>query len=211
MMIAMRESPGRSIMGVVSTAILVASFTISCSSSSTPTNGSPTGTTINGTLGGAPFVVADVLLIHPQHWKSADSGSIAVLVSDTPNLCAQITSGKTTAPGRMLGVVLEQRGADGAIVMPTPGTFMSKGQGTPSSRYGDVFGDSVDAKCAFNKFFTTSVQIGLSTVGAAGTSVGGTVSATLDSGDSLSGTFSAATTCDETAVDAWLNASPKCG
>jgi hypothetical protein len=69
----------------------------------------------------------------------------------------------------------------------------------------------VDAKCAFNKFSTTNVQIDVTSVGTGGASMSGTVSATLDSGDSLSGTFSASSTCDEAAVDAWLNASPKCG
>jgi hypothetical protein len=136
---------------------------------------------------------------------------MAVLISDTPNLCAQIKAGKTTAPGRMLVILLEQRGADGSIVTPTPGTFTSKVQGTPSSRFGDVFGDAVDAKCAFSKFSTTSVQISVATVGPADASVSGTISATFDSGDSLSGTFSATSTCDEAAVDTWLNANPKCG
>jgi hypothetical protein len=105
MMSAMRESPGSSIMGMVATAMLAAFFAISCSSSSPPTGVAPTGTQIDGKLGGTPFVVADVLLIHPQAWKGAASGATAVLISDTPNLCAQITSGKSTAPARMLIVL----------------------------------------------------------------------------------------------------------
>jgi hypothetical protein len=108
-------------------------------------------------------------------------------------------------------ILLEQRGTDGAIVVPTPGSFTSSGQGTPSSRYGDVFGGSVDAKCAFSKFSSTSMTIDVGTVGAAGASVSGTISATFDNGNSLSGSFSASATCDEAAVDAWLNANPKCG
>jgi hypothetical protein len=109
----------------------------------------------------SPFVGRDTLLIHPQYWKSADPGSSAILISDTPNLCAQITSGKTTAPGRLVIVSLQENGADGSVVDLTVGQFVTQGQGSPSSRYGEVFLSGVDAQCGFNKLFSdqSSIQV----------------------------------------------------
>jgi hypothetical protein len=161
-----------------------------------------------GTLFGSAFVIRDALLVHPQSWKSAAPGSTALLFSDTAGLCAQITSGKTTAPGRLLIVRLEQRDASAAVVALTPGTFTRSGEGTPSSRFADVYGSAVDANCVFSKAFAGTVQ---AIVTAAGATLDGSLDAHLTNGDAQTGAFSVSATCDETAVDAWLNKSPTCG
>src|ERR1700733_1658209 len=56
-------------------------------SPSHPGKPNPTGTVFH-----EPFVARDTLLVHPQSWKSASRGSTAILMSSTPDLCAQITS-----------------------------------------------------------------------------------------------------------------------
>jgi hypothetical protein len=119
-----------------------------------------------GTLFGTSFVPKDALLVHPQSWKSAEPGSTALLLSDTPDFCAQITSGKTTAPGRFLIVLLEQTDANGAVVPVTPGTFTRASSGSTNAK---------------------------------------------DGGDAQTGNFSVSSTCDQTAVDKYLNANPVCG
>jgi hypothetical protein len=181
---------------------------LACSSS---TSGSaPLGAAINGTLGGSAFSVADALVLHPQHWKSAAAGSTAVLLSDTPNVCAQITAGKTPAPGRIVLVRLEQRGADGAITALSAGSFDGTGEGQPSSRFADVYGSAVDAACHLTKFFQNREVISVTQVDSGSTPIAGSIDVTFDSGDSLKGSFSVSATCDETAVDAWLNGSARC-
>ncbi len=107
---------------------------LGCGGSATPS----ASTKFDGTIFSAPFIARDVLLAHPQNWKSAAAGSTAILISDTPDLCAQITSAKTTAPGRLLAVRLEQRDCIGGIVPITAGTFTRQGEGAPSSRFGDA-------------------------------------------------------------------------
>src|SRR4051812_28681627 len=64
--------------------------------------------TITGTVGGGPFLVGDVLLVHPLTWKSGIAGEAVILISSTPRLCDQILSGRTTAPGKFLIVGVEQ-------------------------------------------------------------------------------------------------------
>ena len=162
----------------------------------------------SGTLFGSAFVIRDALLVHPQSWKSAAAGSTALLFSDTAGLCAQITSRKTTAPGRLLIVRLEQRDSSGAIVALTAGAFTRTGEGAASSRFSEVYGSAVDASCAFSKAFADTVQV---SVTAAGATLAGSLDAHLTNGDAQSGAFSVSATCDETAVDAWLNSSPTCG
>lgn len=177
---------------------------VACGGSSHGSNGSvPTGT-----LFGSAFVIQDALLVHPQSWKSAAPGSTALLFSDTRGLCAQITSGKTTAPGRLLIVRLEQRDSSGAIVALTPGTFTRTGQGTASSRFADVYGSAVDAACTFSKAFAGTVQV---TVTAAGATLAGSLDSHLTNGDAQTGSFSVSASCDETAVDTYLNSNPTCG
>lgn len=178
-----------------------------CGGSSQGSN-SPIGSVPGGTLFGTTFVVRDSLLVHPLSWKAAASGSTALLFSDTPGLCAQIASGKTTAPGRLLIVRLEQRDSSGAIVALTPGSFTRAGEGAPSSRFADVYGTGVDASCVLSKAFADTVQ---ATVTAAGATLTGSLDAHLTDGDAQTGAFSVSATCDETAVDAWLNKSPSCG
>lgn len=173
------------------------------------TQASPSGFSApGGTLFGTAFVGRDALVVHPQTWKSGAAGSTALLLSDTPNLCAQITSNKTTAPGRLLIVRLEQRDASGAVVAVTPGTFTRSGEGTPSSRFADVYGGAVDSACSFSKASAGTVSV---TVTDAGTSLGGSLDSHLTNGDAQQGAFSVSATCDETAVDKYLNANPVCG
>jgi hypothetical protein len=192
----------RALLIVVSAALLQAA----CGGSSTP----GPATVVTGTPFGQPFTVHDALLVHPQQWKSAAAGSTAILVSDTPDLCAQITSGKTTAPGRLLILRLEQRDAGGAITAITPGTFVDQGEGA-ASRFGQVYGDAVDAACAFAKLSTDQVQIDVTSVGSGGAPLTGTFGARdTSSGGSIGGSFSVSSGCDETAVDAYLNRNPTC-
>ncbi len=176
---------------------VVALLQVACGGSATPTRSAQ----FEGTIFGASFAVRDVLLVHPQTWKSASAGSTAVLISDTPGLCAQITSGKTTAPGRLLAVRLEQ---------PEPvttGTFGTAG----ASHYGDVYASSVDAACSFDKLFTDAVEIDITSAGDAGATLSGSITAHYTDGESLTGQFSASSGCDETAVDTYLNRNPTCG
>jgi hypothetical protein len=165
---------------------------------------------ITGTLFGHSFEVADVVLAHPMSWKSAAEGSTAVLISDTTGLCDQIVAGKRSAPGRSLLIRLEQRGDDGAIVPIEPGDFSPTDEGAASSRYGDVYADAVDDECGFTKGFTNQVAIDVTSVGDDAASVEGSVTAHYTNGDVISGTFAASSTCDEEAVDRYLNAAPAC-
>lgn len=151
--------------------------------------------TITGTVGGGAFRVGDVLLVHPQTWASGIKGQTAILISSTPRLCDQIVSGKTTAPGKFLIISLEQ-------VPLAPGTFT-----TTTSPRGDVYFSAVDARCAFSKEFTDRVQIDVSQVGPP---VAGTFTAHYQNGDAISAVFSASASCDEPAVDTYLNRSPTC-
>jgi len=169
------------------------------------------GTTLTGNAFGTTFVARDVLLAHPQSWKSAAAGSTAILVSDTPDLCAQIGSGKTTAPGRLIVVSLEEHAADGAITDLSVGSFVVDGQGSPSSRYGELFLSRVDAKCQFDKLFTDQSSIQVTQVGSNSAPVTVSVDVHLTSGESLAGSISATAGCDEAAVDRYLNTSPQCG
>lgn len=151
--------------------------------------------TITGTIGGGAFPVRDVLLVHPQTWASGIKGETAILISSTPRLCDQITSGKTTAPGKFLVISLEQ-------VPLATGTFS-----TTTSPRGDVYFDQVDAQCKFTKDFTDQIQIDVSQVGPP---VVGTFTAHYQSGDAITAVFSASASCDEVAVDTYLNRSPTC-
>jgi hypothetical protein len=184
-------------------AVVVALSQVACGGSATPAR----TTQLGGTIFGAPFSARDVLLVHPQTWKSASPGSTAILISDTPDLCTQITSGKTTAPGRLLAVRLEQSDGSGAVVQVTTGTFT--GTGT-ASRYGDVYASSVDAACQFDKLFTDAVEIDITSVDDAGATLSGSITAHYTDGESLTGHFSASSSCDETAVDTYLNRNPTC-
>jgi hypothetical protein len=195
------------------TATLISLFVLGCSSNSS--DGTPSGNVtqqgLSGTAFGTPFVGRDTLLIHPQHWKSADPGSSAIVISDTTNLCAQITSGKTTAPGRLVIVSLQENGADGSVVDLTVGQFVTQGQGSPSSRYGEVFLSGVDAQCGFNKLFSDQSSIQVTSVGPKSGPVSASIDVHFTSGDALQGSVSASTGCDEAAVDEYLNDNPKCG
>lgn len=151
--------------------------------------------TITGAVGGGTFPVRDVLLVHPQTWKSGLKGETAILISSTPRLCDQITSGKTTAPGKLLIISLEQ-------VQLATGTFS-----TTTSPRGDVYFSAVDAQCAFSKEFTDQVQINVSQVGPP---VAGTFTAHYQNGDAITAVFSASASCDEAAVDFYLNRNPTC-
>lgn len=151
--------------------------------------------TITGTVGGGTFRVGDVLLVHPQTWKSGIKGQAAILISSTPRLCDQIVSGLTTAPGKLLIISLEQ-------VPLATGTFS-----TTTSPRGDVYFSAVDARCAFAKEDTDQVQIDVSQVGPP---VVGTFTAHYPNGDTISGAFSASASCDEPAVDLYLNRNPTC-
>ena len=193
-------------------AISIGLFVVGCGSSS---DGGPAGNPaqqgLSGTAFGTPFVGRDTLLIHPQTWKSADAGSTAILISDTPNLCAQITSGKTTAPGRLAIVSLQESGADGSVVDLDVGQFVTEGQGTPSSRYGEVFLSGVDARCGFNKLSSTQSSIQVTSVGPNSSPVSASINVHFTSGDALQGIVSASAGCGEAAVDEYLNGTPKCG
>jgi hypothetical protein len=166
---------------------------------------------LSGTAFGQPFAGRDTLLIHPQNWKSAATGSTAILISDTPNLCQQITSGKTTAPGRLLIVSLEEHGADGSVVDLDTGQFVTQGQGTPSSRYGEAFLSAVDAQCNFDKLFSDQSSIQVTSVGSKSSPVSVSINVHFTSGDALQGSISASTGCDEATVDEYLNGNPTCG
>jgi hypothetical protein len=151
--------------------------------------------TITGTVSGGAFRVGDVLLVHPQTWKSGIQGETAILISSTPRLCDQIVSGKTTAPGELLIISLEQ-------VPLATGSFT-----TTSSPRGDVYFSAVDARCAFSKESTDQVQIDVSQVGPP---VAGTFTAHYQNGDAITAVFSASASCDEVAVDTYLNRNPTC-
>ena len=166
---------------------------------------------LTGTAFGQPFAARDTLLIHPQTWKSADSGSTAILISDTPNLCVQITSRKMSAPGRLVIVSLQENGADGSVVDLDVGQFVTTGQGTPSSRYGEVFLSEVNAQCGFGKLFSDQSSIQITSVGPQSTPVSVSIDVHFTSGDALQGSISASVGCDEAAVDKYLNGNPTCG
>jgi len=185
-------------------------FGCASSAGSAPDNSVQNG--LSGTAFGQPFTVRDTLLVHPQSWKSASApGSTAILLTDTPNLCAQITSRKTTAPGRLVIVALEQSAADGSLVYLDPGQFTDQGQGTPLSHYGEVFLGDVDVQCHYSKLFTDQSSIQVTAAGPKSSPVSLTLDVHFTSGDSLKGSISATTECDETAVDTYLNSSPICG
>lgn len=190
---------------------LVGCFAIGCGNSHDET---PVGTSmepgLTGTAFGEPFVGRDTLLVHPQRWKSADAGSTAILISDTADLCAQITSGKTTAPGRLAIISLQENGADGSVVDLSAGQFEARGQGTPSSRFGDVFLSKVDAQCGFDKLATDRSSIQVTAVGEKSSPVSASIDVHFTNGDALRGSISASVGCDEVAVDEYLNHSPKC-
>jgi hypothetical protein len=190
-------------------------FALGCGSTSGGGGGGSGGNStqqgLTGTAFGQPFVARDTLLIHPQTWKSADAGSTAILISDTPTLCGQITSGKATAPGRLVIISLQENGADGSVVDLNVGQFVTQGQGTPSSQYGEVFLSEVDAQCGFNKLFSDQSSIQVTSVGPKSSPVTASVDVHFTSGDALEGSVSASVGCDETAVDEYLNGSPKCG
>jgi hypothetical protein len=167
------------------------------------------GANVTGTVYGTPFVARDALLV-------VDAGSPVILVSDTPNLCQQITSGKTTAPGRLLLIMMQQRDSTGAITAVTPGSFVDQGQGTPSSRYGSVFARVIDPACDFKNLYPTKAAIEVTSVGSGGAEMVGSFTAEYTSGgsiiqnESISGTFSLSTGCDETAVSTYLGRDPTC-
>lgn len=189
---------------------LLGSLAFGCSSSSTPA-GNTAQPGVTGTAFGQAFTARDTLLVHPVNWKSADAGSTAILLSDTPNLCKQITSSTTTAPGRLVIVSLEKTGADGAVVDLGPGQFVAQGQGTPSSSYGEVFVSGVDVQCRFDKLFSDQSSIQVTAVGPQSNPVTVSIDVHFTSGDSLHGIVSAATGCDEALRDKYLNGSWKCG
>jgi hypothetical protein len=195
----------------VAVTTFVGLFALGCGNRS---DGSPVGTStqpgLTGTAFGQPFVGRDTLLIHPQTWKSADAGSTAILISDTPNLCAQITSSKTTAPGRLAIISLQQNGADGSVVDLSEGQFEAQGQGTPSSRFGEVFLSGVDAQCGFDKLSADQSSIQVTAVGQKSSPVSASIDVHFTSGDALQGSISASAGCDEAAVDEYLNHNPKC-
>jgi hypothetical protein len=164
-----------------------------------------------GTTFGKPFEVRDALLVHPQSWKSADAGSTAVLLSDTPGLCNQITSSKTTAPGSVVIISLQENAADGSVVDLEVGSFVTQGQGTVSAKYGEVFVSGVDAQCGFSKLSSDQSSIRVTAVGPGSRPVSASIDVHFTSGDSLQGSISASSGCDEAAVDAYLNRTPKCG
>jgi hypothetical protein len=186
-------------------------FAVGCgggSSGGATPNAAQTG--LSGTAFGQPFAAKDTLLVHPLTWKSADPGSTAILLSDTPNLCQQITSGITVAPGRFVTMSLEEAAADGSVVDLDPGEFLTQGQGMPSTRYGEVFLSAVDAQCNFNKLFSDQSSIQVTSAGPKSSPVSVSVDVHFTSGDSLQGNVSATTGCDEAAVDEFLNRNPKC-
>jgi hypothetical protein len=184
---------------------------LGCGSSGGGGNLADASVSLSGTAFGQAFTARDTLLVHPESWKSAAPGSTAILVSDTPNLCQQITSGTTTAPGRLMVVSLEEHGPDGSVIDLNEGQFVTDGQGTPSSRYGEAFLSQLDAQCSFNKLFSDQSSIQVTSVGPNSAPVTVSIDVHFTSGDSLQGTISATTGCDESAVDEYLNTSPHCG
>jgi hypothetical protein len=166
---------------------------------------------LSGTVLGAPFSGASVLNTQPQAWKSAAVGATALLVGDTPNLCAQFTAGKVSAPSRLVSIRLEQRDASGSIVPLTPGTFSADGESMPNSRFGDVYVSGVNAQCGFDKDSTDQVSIQVTAVSASDNSISISLTAHFKSGASLTGSVSATGGCDQVVVDNYLNSSPKCG
>jgi hypothetical protein len=165
---------------------------------------------LTGDAFGQPFAARDILLVHPQTWKSAAPGSTAILVSDTPDLCEQITSVVAIAPARFLTIALEQRGADDSVVDLDVGQFVTGGQGAPSSRYGEMFLSRLNAQCGFGQVFSDQSSIQVTAVGPKSSPVSLSVNVHFTSGDSIQGSISAAAGCDEGSVDAYLNDSPKC-
>jgi hypothetical protein len=195
---------------VGATATFVALFVLGCGSSNRGSDGNAAQPSLSGTAFGEPFTGRDTLLVHPQNWKSAAAGATAILISDTPSLCDQITSGKTRAPGRLAIVSLQENGADGSVVDLDAGQFVTQGQGTASSRYGDVFVSGVDAQCGLSKLSSDQSSIQVTSVGPKSSPVSVSINIHFTSGDTLQGSISASVGCDETAVDAYLNGSPKC-
>jgi hypothetical protein len=191
------------------TATWVGLFALGCGGGSSDGNATSQG--LSGTAFGTPFEGRDTLLIHPQHWKSAAAGSSAILISDTPNLCSQITSAKTTAPGRLAIVLLQENGADGSVVDLDAGQFVTQGQGTPSSRYGELFVSGVDAQCQFDKLVSDQSSIQVTAVGPKSSPVSASIDVHFSSGDALHGSISASADCDEAAADEYLNRNPQCG
>ena len=184
---------------------------LGCSSDAAPAaNAANAQPALSGTTFGKPFTARDTLLVHPQSWKSADAGSTAILLSDTPDLCNQITSGKTIAPGSLVIVSLQENAADGSVVDLEVGSFVAHGQGTASAKYGEVFVSGVDAQCGFDKLFSDQSSIQITSVGPKSSPVSAAIDVHFTSGDSLQGDISAASGCDEAAVDAYLNRNPKC-
>jgi hypothetical protein len=151
------------------------------------------------------------LLIHPQNWKSADVSLTRIAVDPAPDLCAQITSGKMIAPGRLVIVSLQENAADDSVVDLDVGQFVTTGQGTPSSRYGEVFLSEVNAQCEFGKLFSDQSSIAVTSVGPKSTPVSVSIDVHFTSGDALQGSVSASVGCDEAAVDKYLNGNPTCG
>ncbi len=191
-------------------AALLGLFALGCGSTSHAVASGTAQTGLTGTAFGQPFAAKDTVLVHPLTWKSADAGSTAILMSDTPNLCEQITSSTTTAPGRLVTVSLEETAADGSVIDLATGDFVTEGQGMPSTRYGEVFLSEVDAQCNFNKLFSDQSSIQVTSAGPKSSPVSVSIDVHFTSGDSLKGSVSATTGCDETAVDEYLNGSPKC-
>lgn len=179
--------------------------------SSGPSSADAAQTGLIGTAFGRPFAARDTLLVHPQTWKSADAGSTAILLSDTPDLCGQIMSGKTIAPGRLAILSLQENAADGSVVDLDVGQFVTTGQGTPASRYGEVFLSEVNAQCGFGKLFSDQSSIEVTAVGPKSSPVSVSIDVHFTSGDALQGSISASVGCDEAAVDKYLNGNPKCG
>jgi len=64
---------------------------------------------------------------------------------------------------------------------------------------------------AFSKLSSDQSSIQVTSVGAKSTPVSLSLDVHFTSGDTLRGSISAATGCDEAAVDAYLNRSPQCG
>ena len=170
------------------TATFVGLFVLGCGSSNGGSDSSAAQPSLESIPAfGKPFAVRDTLLTHPQTWKSADAGSTAILISDTSNLCAQITSGKTTAPGRLAIISLQENGADGSVVDLDPGQFVTQGQGTPSFRYGEVFLSGVDAQCGSSKLFSDQSSIQVTSVGPKSSPVSASIDVHFTSGDTLRG------------------------
>jgi len=196
----------RNLKGV--TLALAGWFALGCGSDAAPAGNVQQG--LSGTTFGKPFTARDTLLVHPESWKSADAGSTAILLSDTPSLCNQITSGKTTAPGSLVIISLQENAADGSVVDLELGSFVTHGQGTASAKYGEVFVSGVDAQCGFDKLSSDQSSIQVTSVGPKSRPVSASINVHFTSGDSLQGNIAASIPCDEAAVDAYLNRNPKC-